>query len=120
MDVPYQTQKIGVCLNRFAPERSFEKRPGSSICLIDRFCICVEHITKTLTRCSYGRSGLHWLQPDQQMEMIAEQAVRIGVGDRCYMTFIEVQKVGVVTLFAEQLLAIIATIVDVIVCPWLE
>lgn len=58
------------------------------------------------------------LDPDQNVKTILEQAVGVGAGDGLNMPSVGCQEVWIVPLFREQLLAIVAAVVDVIVGAW--
>src|SRR5262249_51532738 len=60
------------------------------------------------------------LDAHQHMKVILEQAISVGVGDRRDVAGVQPEEMAVVTLLKEQVLAVVAAVVDVIVAAGLE
>ena len=58
------------------------------------------------------------LDAHQKVKVVLEQAVRVGLGYGLDILCVELEKVWVVALLAEERFAVVATVVDVVVLVW--
>ena len=53
--------------------------------------------------------------PHQDVKVVTQQAIGVGVGDGPDVLGVELEEMAVVAIFAEEVLAVVAAVVDVIV-----
>ena len=55
---------------------------------------------------------------DQEMEVVFQEAVGVGVGDGGDVFLVELQEVGIIARFTVDILASVAPVVDVEILAW--
>ncbi len=127
MDVMYQLHEITVRCDRDPAKAMFKQAAGTLIDLVDGLGVGVEKVGEVLIDLR-GFRNLEGLVRDlgglfdayQQMKVIAEQAIGKCVGNGFDVVSVEPEKIGIVAFFSENVLAVDATIIDVIIDARLE
>ena len=105
-----------------------EQAACATIGIVDRFCVGVEQISELLAwGCCFKMFRslqdfylLHSFNAHQEMEVIAQQAVRIRVCNTCDVPGVELQEVRIIALFYEDVFPVVAAVVDVVVTSVLK
>jgi len=143
VDVCDQLSKVGIRGYWDATEWVLKETAGTLIGFVDRFGIGVEQIAELLAGVlgledsgaprdpwglgdPKGLNGLigallfQRLDANQEVKVVSQQAIGIGMGNGLDVPAIEVQELVVVAFLDEDVFPVVATIVDVIVLTVLE
>ena len=106
-----EMDEVSVIVDYFTPEGFLEEATGALVRFVVCFCVCAEQVGKGTT----WRIGRAVLDAYEEVKMVVQQAVGIGICSRFDILCIQFQEVAVVTLFSKQRLSAITAIVDMIV-----
>jgi len=128
MDISNQMHKMRIAGNLNPSKRVLEQAASASIGIVDSFCVGVEQISELLAwGCSFYRFSslqdfylINSFYAHQEMEVIAQQAVRIRIGNACDVPGVELQEVSVVAYFFKDVFPVVAAVVDVVVTAVLK
>lgn len=117
MDIVDEVQQIRFRHDGNSSKRVLKETAGASIHLVDCLGVGVEEVGEGLAgrRAGFRPQGLwlvHFLlrfDADEQVKMIFQQAIGIGVGNRCNVFYVLVQKVTMVVCADKDVFAIVAT-----------
>ena len=94
-----------------------EQAARAIVGFVESLGIGIEEMAELLARRCRDPKGFKnpWdLNPDQQMKMVSQQAIGEGIGDGFDIFGVQLHEVGVVALFAEDVFAVVAAVVDVV------
>lgn len=120
MDVSHETREV-ILVADFNPSEVLSKKLARSlVTLVEGSGIRIEVVRERLSdaarACIPGiiRNARRDSDPDHQVEMIAHQAIRQRINARMNVFSIQLEEALVVKLVAEEILAIVAAIVEVV------
>lgn len=118
VDIDHQVEQVSVRFDGNSPEGVFEQAACAAIGIIEGLGIAVEEGTQDVSGFLILQFGWDFRQAfdtEQNVKMIAHLAVGEGVGDWGDYFCIPGQKEMVIPLFSEDVLAIVAAVVDVVI-----
>src|SRR6266498_3519883 len=105
VDIDHESQEISIRRHLDAPEWPLKQSISAPIDFVERPSIRVEEVRESLARCFWSAIA----GSDEQVKVVMQQAVRVGLGDGRDMSAVEVQEITIVAILTEQIGAIITT-----------
>ena len=117
VDVADDMDKVVRILYENAAERRFKQATGAAKNFVDALRVAVEKVGERFAGGVLGRSRVEvcdFLRADEQMKMVAQQAIGVRFSDGRNMMGVFAQEVLIIFVAAKEILAIDAAVINVV------